>query len=164
MLRQLNEERPEPFTAETAARLSASRNPNANRYVEDATMPTIKIGPYEYIGSLAIPVLNIDLPVASETDDARLRISPCRYQGSYLTSDLIICGEGYAGHFGAIGSLGIRDEVRFVAADGAMYHYIVSNIETDRQEDIDAIIHDWDLTLFTFNVDNTVRVVRCVRM
>ena len=164
VLQQLNEERPEPFTADSSASLAASRNPTASRFVEDASMPVVTIGSYDYIGSIAIPVLGIDLPVASETDDARLRISPCRYAGSYFSSDLIICGEGYAGHFGAIGSVGIRDEVRFVAADGAMYHYIVSNVETDRQEDIDAIIHDWDLTLFTFNVDGTVRVVRCVRM
>lgn len=164
VLREMNETRPEPFTADVAARLSASRNPNANRYVEDATMPTQTVGDYDYIGSIAIPVLGLDLPVASETDDDRLRISPCRYQGSYVTSDLIICGEGYAGHFGNIGSLGIRDEVRFVATDGAMYHYIVSNVETDQQDEIDAILHDWDLTLFTFNIDGTVRVVRCVRM
>ena len=164
VLNQLNEQRPEPRAADAAARLSASRNPNANCYVEDASMPAVTIGSYDYIGSIAIPVLGIDLPVASETDDERLRISPCRYQGSYLTSDLIICGQGYAGHFGMIGTLGIRDEVRFVAADGTMYHYIVSNVETDRLEDIDAIIHDWDLTLFTFGANDTVRVVRCVRM
>ncbi len=163
VLRQLNERRPKPFTADAPAQLSASRNPDASRYVEDASMPAEAVGSYDYIGSIAIPVLGIDLPVASETDDERLRISPCRYQGSYLTSDLIICGQGYAGHFGMIGTLGIRDEVRFVTVDGAMYHYIVSNIETDRLEDIDAIMHDWDLTLFTFGAGDSVRVVRCVR-
>ena len=164
VLEQLNERRPKLSEADTPAHLSASRNPNSDRYVEEASMPAETIGAYDYIGSIAIPVLDLDLPVASQSDDERLRISPCRYQGSYLTSDLIICGEGYAGHFGLIGTLGIRDEVRFVAADGAMYHYIVSNVETDDLDEIDAIIHDWDLTLFTFNNDGTVRVVRCVRM
>ena len=93
-----------------------------------------------------------------------LRISPCRFEGSYVTNDIVICGEGYARHFGSIGSLGIRDEVRLQTVDGVLYRYVVSNVETDRMEDITAIMDDWDLTLFTFNADGSCCVVRCVRV
>ena len=131
---------------------------------KDREMPTVRVGDYDYIGTLALPMIDIEVPVASECDDARLSISPCRYAGSYYDDDLIICGEGYRSHFGLIGGLGIRDEVRLRAADGTLHRYVVSNIETDRLEDIDAIMDDWDLTLFTFNSDDTCCVVRCVRM
>lgn len=48
--------------------------------------------------------------------------------------------------------------------DGVLYRYVVSNVETDRMEDITAIMDDWDLTLFTFNADGSCCVVRCVRV
>lgn len=76
----------------------------------------------------------------------------------------MICGEGYARHFGSIGSLGIHDEVRLQTVDGVLYRYVVSNVETDRMEDITAIMDDWDLTPFTFNADGSCCVVRCVRV
>ena len=48
--------------------------------------------------------------------------------------------------------------------EGVLYRYVVSNVETDRMEDITAIMDDWDLTLFTFNADGSRCVVRCVRV
>ena len=126
-------------------------------------LPLEQVGPYHYLGTLFIPSLGLELPVAVICDDEHLRVSPCRYDGSYLTDDLMIMGEGYAGHFGSLGSVGIRDEVRFLAVDGGLHRYIVSNVETDDLEDINAILDDWDLTLFTFNADGTCCVVRCVR-
>ena len=128
------------------------------------SMPALDVGGNAYIGSLAIPSLDLDLPIAATCTDELLRISPCRFEGSYVTNDIVICGEGYARHFGSIGSLGIRDEVRLQTVDGVLYRYVVSNVETDRMEDITAIMDDWDLTLFTFNADGSCCVVRCVRV
>lgn len=130
---------------------------------DERTMPTVCVGDYGYIGTLTLPTIDVEVPIASECDDARLRVSPCRYAGNYYLDDLVICGQGYSGHFGLIGSLGIRDEVRLLAVDGTLYRYVVSNVETDHLEDIDAIIDDWDLTLFTFNADDTCLVIRCIR-
>lgn len=130
---------------------------------DDTAMPAVVVDGRDYVGSLAIPKLGLNLPVASQSTDDTLRISPGCYQGSYKAHDLVVCGEGYATHFGHLGSLGIRDEVRLATVDGRVYRYMVSNIESDRLEDIDAILHDWDLTLFTFNADGTCLVVRCVR-
>lgn len=130
---------------------------------ETDEIPVEVVGAYEYLGSISIPVIGVDLPVCAKTDDDRLRVSPCRYAGSYLTDDLVICGEGYASHFGSLGSVGIRDEVAITTVDGAIYHYIVSNVETDDIDEIDAILDDWDMALFTFNSDGSCCVVRCVR-
>ena len=121
------------------------------------------IGDYDYMGPVIIPTVGVDLPVADETSDDRLRISPCRYAGGIGTDDLIVCGEGYRSHFGRLGSVGIRDEVWFVTVDGALRRYVVSNVERDALKDIDAVLDEWDLTLFTFNQDGTCCVVRCVR-
>lgn len=171
ILLTLDQKRPEPYAVDPPSGLEkvgdsgvmVPQKPEASKQERDQGMPIERIGDYDYVGSIAIPTLGIYLPVAAQTDDARLRISPCLYSGSYLTDDLVICGEGYSSHFGSLGSVGIRDEVRFVAADGAMYRYVVSNVETDKLDDMNNIMDDWDLTLFTFNADGTCCVVRCIR-
>lgn len=155
----------ESIFAELTARMPEQHEegPTPELEGEKVTMPAEIVGTFTYIGTLAIPALDLELPVGTVPDDVHLRVSPCLYKGSYLTDDMIIVGQGYTSHFGRLRSLGIRDEVRFVTVDGGLHRYIVSNIETDRLEDIEAIIDDWDLTLFTFNEDDTCCVVRCVR-
>ena len=128
-----------------------------------APMPTTRVNGIDYLGTLVIPSLDLELPIAAECDDERLRVSPCCYAGNYMADDLVICGEGYASHFGRIGLLGIADKARLVTPDGTVIPYIVSNVEIDREDEIDAIMDDWDLTLFTFNMDDTVQVVRLIR-
>ena len=127
-------------------------------------MPYIVVGDFKYVGRIVIPALDLVLPLSSRCTDESLEISPGCYRGTYADNDLVVCGEGYEAHFGRISQLGIRDEVKIVTVDGVLYRYIVSNIENDRMEDIDAILDDWDLTLFTFNADGTCLVVRCVRV
>lgn len=171
VLSLLDEARPEPYAVDSPTGMETIGDsgmmvldgPTASKEELERGMPVERIGDYDYIGSLAIPTIEIYLPIASKTDDARLHISPCLYSGSYLTDDLVICGEGYSSQFGFLGTVGIRDEVRFVATDGAMYRYVVSNVETSKLDDITKIMDDWDLTVFTFNVDGTCCVVRCVR-
>ena len=130
---------------------------------DKGAMPAEIVDGIEYLGAIVFPTLDVELPVAGYYSDEQLRVSPCRYEGSYVTNDLVVSGEGYDSHFGRISTLGIRDEVRLETVDGTLIRYIVSNVETDDLEDITAILHDWDLTLFTFNLDGTCCVVRCVR-
>ncbi len=127
-------------------------------------MPVIEVDGQEYIGSIALPTIDIEVPVCATLSNELLLESPCCYEGSYRTDDLIICGEGFATHFGNIGTVGIKDEVRLHTVDGVLHRYVVSNVENDWLQDIDAIFDDWDLSLFTFNSDGTVCVVRCVRV
>ena len=62
-------------------------------------MKTTNINGYDYIGTITIPALKLELPVMSEYDYDRLKKSPCRYYGSVYTNDLIICAHSYRTHF-----------------------------------------------------------------
>ena len=153
ILAQLTARMPQSYKAPSTSKIKP----------KDVGMPVLDVQGFNYVGTIAIPTLGLDLPVCANLDNERLLLSPCCYAGSYITDDLIICGEGYSSHFGNIQSVGIKDEVRLVTVDGTLYRYIVSNVETDRLQDIDKIYDDWDLALFTFNADDTVCVVRCIR-
>ena len=62
-------------------------------------MNTINIDGYDYIGSISIPAINIDLPILDTWDYNRLNIAPCLYYGSIYTNNMIICGHSYKKHF-----------------------------------------------------------------
>lgn len=136
-----------------------------------AVMPTLTIDGYEYIGTLEIPAISLQLPVMKEWDYDRLKISPCRYSGSYYTGDLVICGHNYLRHFSPIKGLDTGEDVLFVTADGVVYEYLITNIETIEPTHVEEMIEKeegkkqaWDLTLFTCNTGGQTRcAVRCVR-
>ena len=136
-------------------------------------MPSKPVGGYEYIGELEIPSLGLRLPVMAEWDYSRLRVSPCRFTGSYLTDDMVICAHNYPTHFGSIRGIQIGAEVDFISLDGMLYTYTVSNRETVGPTSVAQMIEndqnsdseeDWDLTLFTCNLGGRTRcAVRCIR-
>lgn len=170
ILSRIDEQRPEAFSAPMSSDASVVgdavvlENEGLHPGRDEQIMPVELVDGHDYIGSVIVPTIGLNLPVAAEVDAESLRLSPCRYGGSYHTDDLVIIGEGYSSHFGSLAEVGIRDEVRFVAMDGALYRYVVSNVETARKvEEIGAIIDDWDLALFRYNVDGTCCIVRCVR-
>ena len=143
--------------------------------VVDATMPTLTVEGYEYIGELEIPELNLKLPVMAEWDYTRLKISPCRFSGSYKTDDLVICAHNYERHFSPVKWIDLGSDVYLTTVDGVMYSYKVSNIETVQPLAGDQMIknshndktvsNDWDMTLFTCNTGGQTRcAVRCIRM
>ena len=134
-------------------------------------MPVVTIDGVKYIGVLSIPAENLTLPVQYSWSYEALRHSPCRYTGSYLTDDLVICGHNYAKHFSPIRWLAPGDDVYFQTADGVEIHYTVLGLETVQPTDIsemiatqDQALGDWDLTLFTCNLGGRTRcAVRCAR-
>ena len=142
-------------------------------YVEPVIpdMPTKEIDGWNYIGTLAIPSLELELPVMDDWDMDRLKYSPCVYKGSYYTDDLVICGHNFPSHFSPIKFIEIGAEVTFTNVEGVVYRYIVSNRETVRPMDVDYMIDNqsdksekWDLTLFTCNTGGQTRcAVRCIR-
>ena len=142
----------------------------------DAVMPMVNIDGYNYIGTLVMPSLNLKLPVMASWDYDRLKISPCRYSGSYYTDDLVICAHNYQRHFSPIKGIAIGAEVMFINVEDEVYHYIVSNRETIAPTAIDQMVEnlnnskeegvgqDWDMTLFTCNTGGQTRcAVRCIR-
>lgn len=132
----------------------------------DTPMPTIEVDGYQYIGTLVLPPLEIELPVADNWDYTRMKISPCRYSGSFYSDDLVICAHNYSSHFRDIGSLQVGDVIIFIDVLGNEFHYKVGLVETLESRAVDEMTSsEWDLSLFTCNYSGMARVtVRCERV
>jgi len=129
----------------------------------DDEMLTLNVNGHDYIGTILIPTLNLELPVMSYCDYERLKVSPCRYYGSINTDDLIICAHAYKTHFGNIQNLNSNDKIIFTDVTGKIYIYEVLEIEVLSPKDVSLMINnDFDLTLYTCTDDNMNRItVRC---
>ena len=132
----------------------------------DMEMPVKTIDGIDYIGTLSIPVLQLELPVISDWSYPKLRKAPCRYSGSVYTGNLILAGHNYASHFGNLKKLWEKDTVLFTDMDGNVFCYEVAEQEILKPSDTEAMEEgDWDLTLFTCTPGGRSRVtVRCVRV
>lgn len=130
---------------------------------ESKEMKTININGDEFIGTITIPTLNLELPVMSEYSYDRLKKAPCRYYGNLFTNDLIICAHAYETFFANINKLTQKDLIIFTDVDGNHYIYEVLEIEILKPTDVDEMVNnDFDLTLYTCTYDNMNRVtVRC---
>ncbi len=158
----------EPTDLPTEPALSVTRpEPVIPDYLRDPhiPMPTREIDGEAYIGVLDIPALGLSLPVISEWSDARLKIAPCRYQGSAYLDDLIIMAHNYASYFGPLLQVKIGDRVYFTDAEGNVFAYDVVEVETLDKNDAEGMVRgEWDLTLFTCTVGGQYRVTaRCDR-
>lgn len=157
--------RAEKVSGEIVEKLEAiipDKNPNLHGYDNsNKEMPTIEIDGYLYIGILDIPSLGLRLPVMADWDYKRLKISPCRYSGTYYSDDMVICAHNYARHFSSIRWADIGEDVYFTTVDGWVYHYQISNRETIQaaaaKDMIDHTKEDWDMTLFTCNTSGQTR-------
>ena len=132
----------------------------------DMEMPVKTIDGIDYIGTLSITVLQLELPVISDWSYPKLRKAPCRYSGSVYTGNLILAGHNYASHFGNLKKLWEKDTVLFTDMDGNVFCYEVAEQEILKPSDTEAMEEgDWDLTLFTCTPGGRSRVtVRCVRV
>lgn len=129
----------------------------------DREMPVTTIDGVEYLGTLEIPALELELPIISQWSDSLLKIAPCRYKGSAYLGDLILAGHNYRAHFSRLKNLQIGDAVIFTDAEGTVFRYAVSAFE---QLPGTAICEmesgEWELTLFTCTAGGTARfTVRC---
>lgn len=131
-------------------------NPNMN-------MPTVERDGYKYIGTISIPVIDLELPVMDSWSYPQLKIAPCRYSGSAYLNDLIIAAHNYTGHFGRLRNLEPGDDVVFTDAAGNVFKYKVAYIETLVPTAVEEMESgEWDLTVFTCTVGGQTRVtVRC---
>lgn len=126
-------------------------------------MQMVNINGYDYIGTITIPNLNLELPIMSDYDYDRLNIAPCRYYGSIYTDDLIICGHSYKTHFKYLSNLKQKDIIIFTDINGDNYFYEVLEIEVLNPKEVSEMIdNDFDLTLYTCTNDGLNRItVRC---
>ena len=56
----------------------------------DMEMPVETIDGRDFIGTLEIPSLNLNLPIISQWSYGNLRVAPCRYDGSAYKNDMIL--------------------------------------------------------------------------
>ena len=133
---------------------------------QNKEMETINISGYDYIGTIAIPSLNLELPIMSEYDNDRLKIAPCRYYGSLYTNDLIICAHSYKTHFKYLSNLNQLDKIIITDIHGNNHIYEVLEIEILNPKEVSKMINnDFDLTLYTCTNDGLNRItVRCNRV
>ncbi len=132
----------------------------------DEEMTVKDIDGYGYIGYLSVPALDIDLPVMSEWDYDRLKISPCRYYGSTKTDNLVIAGHNYDSHFGYLGELEPGDAVIFTDMDSVVHNYKVDLVELLMPTDVDKVKDSGDdLIIYTCTYSRSKRItVRCSRV
>ena len=164
-LKQEIGEEPEPETIQTA------ENYDLYAEYEEKTVPemeTVELDGNTYIGYIAIPALEVELPVLSEWSYPNLKLSPCRYVGNLYAGDLILCAHNYSSHFGRIHELNSGDEIIFTDVKGKKYRYNVIGIEQHPGTAVEDIkfgnTEEWDLSLFTCTLDGQSRVtVRAVR-
>lgn len=129
----------------------------------DTTMGTIEVDGFTYIGEVAIPAIDISLPVMNSVTSEGLKIAPGRYEGNYNENSLIIAAHNYQRHFGNIKYLSPGDQVVFLDVDGGEHFYEVAEIETVGGKKVSKMSEgEWDLTLFTCTYGGRNRVtVRC---
>lgn len=122
----------------------------------------IEIDGRYYLGYITIPSLNIELPVLNAWSYPNLKLSPCRYQGSVYTGDLILAAHNYRSHFGRIQELNSGELIIFTDGDGVQHRYQVLQSEMLDGRDISAMefgsADSWDLTLFTCTIGGQSRV------
>ena len=126
-------------------------------------MPVVKAEEYSYIGILKIPSLGLELPVMEDWSYPKLKISPCRYDGSAYQNNLIISAHNYACHFGNLKSLPQGAYISFTDMDGNVFEYEVVEMEIIQPFGVNEMKDgDWDLTLFTCTYGGQSRVtIRC---
>lgn len=126
-------------------------------------MPVVTVEGREYIGTLSIPGLSLELGVLSRCTPEGLKIAPSRYTGNVYTGDLVIAAHNYASHFGALGQLQPGDAVILTDTAGNSYAYQVDAKEVLAPDAVEEMTEStWPLTLFTCTAGGSHRLtVRC---
>ena len=126
-------------------------------------MATVRLGDYDCIGILSIPVLELELPVLTDWSYEKLKKAPCLYYGSYYEPDFVIAAHNYDSHFGRLPRLQAGDLVVFTDVQGTAHCYEVVLLETLPKEATgEMIASGFDLSLYTCTPGGGSRVtVRC---
>ena len=138
---------------------SAASAPAIDTSSLDLELPVVELDGYEYVGTVSIPAIGIDLPVMSEWSYPRLKIAPCRQFGSSRTDDLVIAAHNYESHFGKLTSLTAGDSVTFTDMDGIVNEYVVNKVEVLDPHSVEEVEHSgYALVLYTCTYGGKTRV------
>ena len=139
---------------------SAASAPAIDTSSLDPELPVVELDGYEYVGTVSIPAIGIDLPVMSEWSYPKLKISPCRQFGSSRTDDLVIAAHNYESHFGKLSSLTAGDSVTFTDMDGIVNEYVVNKVEVLDPHSVEEVEHSgYALVLYTCTYGGKTRIV-----
>jgi len=132
----------------------------------DMEMPVVEVDRHDYIGTLLIPDLGLDLPVMSEWSYPKLKLAPCRYTGSAYGQQLIIVAHNYVTHLGNIQKLPMGTPITFTDMTGNVFRYELAEIEILRPKQVPELLGtDYPLTLVTCTLGGAARVTaRCIKV
>lgn len=151
-----------PAQTEPAAVLPEYPEKETETAADAEPVQPIEAGGQLYCGYLAIPALNLTLPVADSLTDAAMKQSPCRYSGSSGTHDLILAAHNYRSQFGRIGHLAADDLLYFTDCTGQETVFRVVQTEQLSGNDIAEMLAgggtEWHLTLFTCDLSGRSRI------
>lgn len=121
---------------------------------------SINIKGHDYIGIVYIPILNnLALPVIENCTESNLKVSVCRYSGSFKENNFVIAGHNYKSSFGKLSKLTVGNIAYFKDVNGNVYKYHCKAIETLSPKSVNEMVTgDWDLTLFTCTYNGVNRV------
>lgn len=134
----------------------------------DMEMPLMEIDGEMYVGYLEIPALELTLPVAGgEWNEAKMKKSPCLYEGTVYKKNMIIVGHNYRSHFSGLKKLPLDTEIIFIDAEGNRFEYRLAWTEVIDEMDTESMLageEEWDLTLFTCTYGGRQRyTLRCIQ-
>lgn len=129
-------------------------------------MPEKEYDGRSYVGVVAIPALNVELPVLADWGRSGAKIAPCRYSGTAYLDNLVICAHNYSSHFGRLNTLKTGELVYFTDMDGNLFTYEVVSFEILQPNQIEEMCDEqWDLTLFTCTLGGRTRfTIRCEKI
>lgn len=129
-------------------------------------MTEVTIDGYNYIGYLLVPELELELPIMADWDYKRLKIAPCRYQGTVNGENLVLMAHNYERHFGKLSELTEGAQIIFTDMDGFSTLYEVIAKDVLMPNAIEEVTdNDFDLVLFTCTYGGKSRItIYCNKM
>lgn len=122
---------------------------------------------YSTVGIIDIPKINVNYPILSETSDALLKISPCKFWGPEMNEvgNYCIVGHNYRNKkfFSKVPTLEAGDEINLTDLTGRTITYEVYKKYNVDPEDVSCTSQltggRKEITLITCTNDNSQRVV-----
>ena len=128
---------------------------------------TTESGTYDIIGRITIPRINVDYPIFSETSDALLKISICKFHGGSPNEvgNLCLAGHNYKNSrfFSKVDTLVIGDIIEITDLSKRTIQYEVYDIHTvdptDRSDTTQLTNGKKEVTLITCTDDTKQRII-----
>ena len=140
--------------------LAQQRLDGENPRPDDDPLNPDPLAGYAIDGILSIPDLGLELPVLADYSEENLRLSICLYRQESDDSRKVIAGHNYRNHFGRLASLEEGALLTYTREDGTVARYQVTGItEIDADDPAALDAGEWNMTLFTCNLDMTRRVL-----